>query len=183
LNNGFNNNNLTRNLLKAQQRIIKTQKDIHLSSEKSRHIKILKSSTSKRDRGILEIEKQIHTLNASQTFESRIKVLIDSFKHLINTSLAESSPDICATLTLINDEFSSLFKKQKSGYEQMLNEHKSESEEKFMKFKRSEDARRKALEASLNNVKKEVDDVKRRYEVENKELTKKIKENTEVVFK
>lgn len=183
INQGFSSSKCTRNLLKAQQRILKTQKDVNLSSEKSRNIKILKSSTSKRDKSVLDIERQIHNLNASQTLESRIKVLIDSFKHLINSSLAESSPQICPTLSLINEEFSSLFKKQKSAYEHLINEHKRDFDEKYVKLKRSEEAKRKALEVSLNNAKKEVDDVKRRYEAETKELNKKIKENTDEVFK
>mmetsp|Transcript_9026 Transcript_9026/g.8023 ORF Transcript_9026/g.8023 Transcript_9026/m.8023 type:complete len:192 (+) Transcript_9026:623-1198(+) len=116
---GFSSTKETRNfninMLKAQQRILKTQKDMKSSSEKSRNLKIMKSHTSKRDKNIEEIERQILSIEGSFSIEKKIKTLTEAFRSVINIYLNDVPYQVISALNLINQEFSSLFKRHKRG--------------------------------------------------------------------
>ena len=51
--------NFNKNLLKTQQKFLRTHKNLNNSSEKSRNLKVPKSRTAKEDRRLDKIERQI----------------------------------------------------------------------------------------------------------------------------
>ena len=86
-----------------------------MSSEKSRNIKIVKSSTSKRDKNLEDIERLILSVEGSFSVEKKTKILTDALRSIINQYLTDAPHKVTSILNLINQELASLFRRKKMG--------------------------------------------------------------------
>lgn len=107
------------NLLKTQQRILKSHKNLNNSLEKSRNMQMKEKSTSNRDQRLDEIERCILSTEANSSMEKKIQTLSESLKSVINLYLSNFPKKVISTLNLINKKFSNIVKisKGKEDYE------------------------------------------------------------------
>ena len=196
--------NFNINLLKAQQRIMRTQKNMNSSSEKSRNIRIVKSSTSKRDRNLGEIERQILSVEEGFSID-KIKVLSEAFRSVTNQYLTDAPHQVVSLLNLINHEFSNMFQSRskgrkdsevaisdnnfastlhnvKDGYEKAIQNQKTEYENKIKKLNKDHLLEIRKLKLANEKMRKEKEEVKVKCEAEMETLKQKTKEKNDEVF-
>ena len=135
--------NFNINLLKAQQRILRTQKDLKLEHHKRDKERESANITSKGNKTLESIDRKILSISSHPTLSTKLQTLTTSLSSLLTSHLQDLPHRLTSTLTLIQHELASITKtltaspnlKIEDGHLKAKYDHKLESLRKDFKSK------------------------------------------------